>query len=486
MCQFLSQSSIAMSLSTMNIVFDSFAESDKSLPDSQKVWFMGSYALTLGTFILVSGRLGDLLGLRKVLLFGLFWSAMWCLITGFSFYTKSSTFFIICRAIQGIGFACALPCSMGILGVVYPPGKRKNIAFACVGASAPVGATIGALMAGTLSQLAWWPWLFWILAIVLVLLGTLSIFVIPGDFNHHNYSLREAYAHFDLTGSTLGVIGLILFNFVWNQGPVAGWSAPFIIVLLILSVILIVLFFYVELKVAAYPLLPRDVFTFRIGLVLLCISLGWGLFGIWQYYYWSFLLNLRLYTPVEAALTYFPLLILGIVAALLVGFFITKRRAPYIVTVAMLGFTLGLTLLSIAPVDQVFWRLTFAQMFFLAWGMDCSFPSAALILSDHLATEHQGMAGSLLNTVVNYSVSLFLAVSSTIEIEVKEKTGDTLKSYRSAIYLGAGIAGLAVLFAVVFIFAEHSEAGKEADLSTSDIELRETVEEESDKLGKQT
>ncbi|GEQ68259.1 hypothetical protein JCM33374_g1926 [Metschnikowia sp. JCM 33374] len=470
MAQFLSQGSIAMSLSTMNIISDSFSElQGKQIEGTQTVWFMGSYALTLGTFILVSGRLGDLFGLQKMFLFGWFWASLWCVVTGLSYYTKSTIFFITCRALQGVGFAFILPCGMGILGTVYPPGKRKNLAFAFVGASAPVGATVGVLMSAVVSQLVWWCWAFWLLGIACALLGILATYAIPGKFKHHDYTLKQAYEKFDLYGSAVGICGLIIFNFVWNQGPVVGWGSPYIIVLLIVSVGLIVGFFYLELKVVQHPLLPREIFTLRIGLVLLCMSLGWGSFGIWQYYYWSFLLDLRRYTPIETAATYTPLLILGVVAAVLVGLLISKKRAPYIVFASMMGFMLGSTILSIIPVDQTFWKLSFAQMFFLAWGMDCSFPAASLILSDFLPSEHQGMAGSLVNTVVNYSVSLFLAMSSTVQIKVYKNTGNTLKSYRGSMYLGIGVSALAVVVSIVFIITEHRAHRREV----SGIEISE-------------
>ncbi|KAF3989855.1 hypothetical protein FT663_03426 [Candidozyma haemuli var. vulneris] len=454
--QLLSQGSIAMALSTMNVISESFSRlRGEDIPQSQQVWFMGSYALTLGTFILVSGRLGDLFGLKKIFTIGWFWATLWCLITGLSYYSHSSEFFIVCRAFQGIGFALILPCGMGILGTVYPNGKRKNLAFGCVGAAAPAGATIGCLMAGVVAQTWWWPWAFWLLSITCFLLGCLALYAIPEGFEHKQPTLKEAYEKFDLIGSVLGIVALILFNFVWNQGPVDGWSSAYIIVLLVVSVLLIALFFFYELHMAKHPLLPRGIFTFRVGLVLSCMGLGWGSFGVWQYYYWSFMLNLREYTPINTALTYIPLLVLGVFAALIVGFFISKRNAPYIIFFAMVGFMCGLIFLSILPIDQTFWRLSFGQMFLLTWGMDFSFPAASLILSDFLPKEHQGMAGSLVNTVVNYSVSLFLAIGSTVEIEVFEKTNDTLQSYRAAAYFGTGIAALSVVISIIFIFTEH-------------------------------
>lgn len=481
--QFLSQGSITMSLSTMNIVLESFSKLQKQeIPSSQQVWFMGSFALTVGTFILISGRLGDLFGLKKMFLFGWFWAALWSLITGITYYTQSSVFYIVCRALQGIGFAFILPCGMGILGTVYPNGKRKNLAFGAVGASAPVGATIGCLMAAVVAQTWWWPWAYWLLCITCFIVGCISIYAIPDPFKHHDISAGEAIRRFDTTGSLLGIAGLVLFNFVWNQGPVVGWRTPYVIALLVVGVLLLVAFFTYELLFATHPLLPRAIFNKRIGLVLFCMSFGWGSFGVWQYYYWHILLNLRNYTPILGAVSYIPLLVLGIVAALLVGTFITKRRAPFIICGSMIGFMSGCIILSVAPVHQTYWRLTFGQMFLLTWGMDASFPAALLILSDYLPKEHQGMAGSLVNTVINYSVSLFLAVASAVEAERVRRNATPLEGYRAGLYFGIGVAGMAVAAAVVFILVEAKPTPAEP-VETKDGGLESTPAEPVESKG---
>lgn len=458
MAQFLTQGGITMSLSTMNIILESFADnSNASTDNSEKVWFMGSFALTVGTFILISGKLGDLFGLKTVFLIGWAWVTVWSIITGLSYYSHSLIFFIICRAFQGIGFALLLPCGLGILGNIYPIGTRKNLAFGCVGASGPTGATIGAIFAAILGQYAWWPWEFWVLGIVSCLLGVMSFFTIPGTLSNFYTGLtkREKLKSIDLLGSCLGICSLVLFNFVWNQGPIVGWDTPYIIALLVLSVIGIFSFFYVELKVAENPLLPRSIFNYKIGLVLLCISLGWGSFGIWQYYYWNITLNLRQYTPVEAGLSYIPFFVLGIVAALSVSVIISRTKPSYIICFAAIAFMCGCIMLSIMPVHQSYFQISMGQMFILAWGMDLSFPAASLILSDFLPIQHQGMAGSLVSTVVNYSVSLFLGIASTVEIQTMKHSGNILQSYRAALYLGIGVAGLGVLFSVVFIISQH-------------------------------
>lgn len=465
MGQFLSQGSISLSLATMTTVQDYFAEYG-SVDNSQTVWYMGAYALTLGTFILISGRLGDLFGLRKMFVFGWFWSAIWGLITGLSYFSRSSIMFIVCRALQGIGFAFIIPNGVGILGTVYANGKRKNMAFSLFGAAAPVGATVSGIM-GALVATKWrWDGSFYMLAIVCFLLGCLSLYAIPEPFNHHNYTLKEGLARFDTWGSVLGVAGMILFNFLWNQGPVVGWGTPYVIVLLILSVLLLCLFFAYEFFYAVHPLLPRCIFTMRIGLILSCMALGWGLFGIWQYYYWTIMIEMRNYTPINTALTYIPLLVFGIIAAMTVGRFISRRTAPYIIFAAMVGFFGGSVCLANLPIHQTFWRISFGQMLLLAWGMDLSFPSSSIILSDFLPKENQGMAGSLVNTIVNYSVALFLAISSTVDAEFKlNNGGKSLTGYRAGIWFGVVCVGVAVLIAVVLIFVEHGKHNEKEEIS---------------------
>lgn len=467
MAQLLAQGGITMSLTPMNIILDSFAENSDSIEGSERVWFMGSFALTVGTFILISGRLGDLFGLKQMLLVGWAWVVVWAIVTGLSYYSHSIIFFIICRAFQGIGFALILPCALGILGNIYPIGDRKNLAFGCVGASGPVGATFGAIFAAILAELAWWPWVFWILAIVACLLGITSFFIIPNNISNVNSELdtREKLKRMDILGSTFGIVSLVIFNFVWNQGPVEGWDTPYIIVLLIISSIGIISFFYIELKVAEYPLLPKSIFNFKIGLLLLCISFGWGSFGIWQYYYWSIVLNLRQYTPIAAGLTYIPFFVLGIIAALSVSVLISKIKPSYIICFASVSFMCGCIMLSIMPVDQSYFQISMGQMFLLAWGMDLSYPAAALILSDFLPLHHQGMAGSLVSTVVNYSVSLFLGIASTVEIQTMQHHHNTLKSYRAAIYMGIGVAFLGVLFAIIFIVAQHTKNDPDPEIT---------------------
>ena len=113
------------------------------------------------------------------------------------------------------------------------------------------------------------------------------------------------------------------------------------------------------------------------------------------------------YTPIAGSLTYVPFLVMGIIAAIASSIIISHTKPSYIISFSTICFMVGCLMLSVTPIQQSYFRLTLGQMFILCWAMDMSFPAASIILSDYLPNHHQGMAGSLVSTVINYSVSLF-------------------------------------------------------------------------------
>lgn len=140
-------------------------------------WLVAGFALTAGTFLIFSGRLGDAFGYKLMLMIGFSWFSLWSVLAGVAVYS-GYTLFVFARVFQGIGSAICIPNALAILGAAYPPGHRKAMVFALFGASAPVGAMIGGLV-GTSLDLLWWPWNFHVLAIVLALLTVLTYFVVP-------------------------------------------------------------------------------------------------------------------------------------------------------------------------------------------------------------------------------------------------------------------------------------------------------------------
>jgi len=101
----------------------------------------------------------------------------------------------------------------------------------------------------------------------------------PPKTNSHLSLIWETIELLDLVAATVGITALVLFNFAWNQAPIVGWQHPYVYVTLIVGVLLVPLFFYIEFRVSKNPLLPLDAFTVTTGFVLGCISCGWSSFG---------------------------------------------------------------------------------------------------------------------------------------------------------------------------------------------------------------
>ncbi|KAG0671164.1 hypothetical protein C6P45_001177 [Maudiozyma exigua] len=444
----LNQAGQTQVLSTMNVISDAFNSDDKKKP-----WLMASFPLVSGSFILVSGRLGDIYGLRKTLIWGCIVMTIWSLICGFADYSGSDAFFIVCRSFQGLGISLVLPNIMGLVGNIYQVGSmRKNIVISLIGCMAPVGATFGGLWGGLIvyEDPKQWPWIFYAYGIASFVNLLMILYTVPKNIptNVNNFKM-------DWIGSVIGVLGLIIFNFVWNQGPIDGWQKAYVIVLLIISTLLLVAFFVYEIKWAEHPLLPPAVTKNRhIITILISLFFGWGSFGIWTFYYYSFNLNLRHFSPLWAGSTHFIFIIFGTLAAFFVAFFMKKIGPSIVFCLSSIGFTCGCIIFSVTPPSQTYWRNSLGMQVILAMGMDFSFPGSSIILSDELPMEYQGMAGSLVNTIVNYATSLFLGMGTTVEMQINKDGTNTLGGYRSALYLGIGLGGIGFLFSFSYMIED--------------------------------
>ncbi|KAB8238567.1 MFS transporter [Aspergillus alliaceus] len=459
MSQFITQTNIGVCVSTLDIIGDSFNITEPGVLS----WFMAGYSLTVGTFILVFGRFGDVFGYHRMFLVGYIWLAIWSLVAGLSVYSNH-VLFIFARVLQGLGPAMLLPNGLAILGATYAPGKKKNMIFAIFGATAPNGAILGAVFSSLFSQLAWWPWTYWTMAIVSVVSALLGSIVIEPvqhtNFRKHTFS--ELIHILDIPASSLGIAGLILVNVAWNQAPIVGWSTPYVYVLLIIGILLLASFFVAELHYSENPLLPMRAFTPDVTYILGCVACGWGSFGIWVFYFWRFQLQYRNLSPLLASAQFIPPGIVGIIACFVTGYLMSRIRPGWIMLMSLTCFTLGNIFVVISPVHQTYWALTFVCLLVIPWGMDMSFPAATLMLSNASSREHQGVAASLVTTVVNYSISLSLGFAGTVEVHVNNgghTASDVLKGYRGALYLAIGLGGLGMALSALYTFKSYREAG---------------------------
>ncbi|KAI4125169.1 MAG: hypothetical protein LQ338_004424 [Usnochroma carphineum] len=273
LAQLMTQAGVGQALATTIITGNSLGITN---PGSRS-WEIAAYSLTVGTFILPAGRWGDLFGHKRMFVIGFSWFSLWSVLCGLSVYVDE-IFFHFCRAMQGIGPAILLPNGIAILGTLYPPSPRKDMAFAMFGSVAPGGSVIGSVFASIFAQFLWWPWAYWAMAIACFVIATVAWIVIPAcpreDDNSH------LFQRLDGLGSILGVGGLVLINVAWNQGSSIRWTTTYTYILLIIGFVLLAIFAFIESR-ATHPLIPRTILNAKLGFVLGCVACGWGTFGIW-------------------------------------------------------------------------------------------------------------------------------------------------------------------------------------------------------------
>jgi MFS family permease len=149
-----------------------------------------------------------------------------------------------------------------------------------------------------------------------------------------------------------------------------------------------------------------------------------------------------------------PVAISGFIAAITTGHVISRIGPGWVMLISMLAFFIGSILVATMPIDQTYWKQAFVVTLIIPWGMDMSFPAGTLIMSDAVEKKHQGMAASMVNTIVNYSISIGVGIAGTVETRIS-RGGDTaeaeLAGYRSSLYLGIGISGMGVLTSILFL-----------------------------------
>ena len=296
------------------------------------------------------------------------------------------------------------------------------------------------------------------MAIACFFASMFSFFVIPaGKTKAYSISLATLREKFDIPGAITGVTGLVLINFALNQAPIVGWSVGYISFLLIFGIVSMTAFIYIELRVAQHPLIPIKGLHRNAALTLACVACGWGSHGIWIYYMFLLIERVRGYTPLAACAQVWPVALVGFSAAVSVPFLLKKIKVAYLMSMSMLSFMLGCLLLATAPAKQTYWANIFLSIIITPLGMNWSFPAGTMLMSNAVPREHQGIAASLISTMVNYSISTGLGFAGSIDRYITPERG-TLAGFRGAWYFGIGLSSLGFLISGYFIW--HSRAQK--------------------------
>ncbi|MYT75220.1 MULTISPECIES: MFS transporter [unclassified Streptomyces] len=219
----------------------------------QLQWVIGAYAVAFGGFLLLGGRLADLLGRRRMFLTGLSLYAIASVVGGLA---DGPGPLVAARAVQGIGGALLAPATLSLLTTTFAEGRERNRALGIWGATGSSGMVVGSLLGGVLTQAFGWEAVFYVNVPLALGVGLLGARVLPAD------ATAERRQGFDLPGGVSVTLGALLLVFGLVQGPDAGWAAPVTLISFVAAAALIVAFVVIESRTAD-PLVPLKVFSYK-------------------------------------------------------------------------------------------------------------------------------------------------------------------------------------------------------------------------------
>lgn len=212
-------------------------------------WIVNAYLLMLAAPLLAAGRLGDLFGRRRVMLCGIILFGTGALISALA---GSEVVIIAGRALSGLGAAAVTATSLALVNTAYPPdpdGRRRARAIGIWTALGGIGAAIGPLVAGLLTQHLSWRWVFGFNVPVAIVTAALVLMVVRADPGDRTRNL-------DL-GGTVGVtVGLAFVVAALIEGPVRGWTAPAVIGCAIVGVVVLAVTAMYERRLGPRGLIP--------------------------------------------------------------------------------------------------------------------------------------------------------------------------------------------------------------------------------------
>ncbi|KAH8714664.1 major facilitator superfamily domain-containing protein [Ilyonectria robusta] len=417
-----------------------------NIPQAASVWPATAFSLVIASTLLVFGRLGDMWGGYPVFMCGLAWLLAWSIIAGFSINPLMLDF---CRALQGLGAAAFLPTGVMLMGSLYRPGPRKNLVFAVYGTSAVFGFFGGILMAGIVGQFKRWGFYFWIGAILTAITMLTSVLSIPRP---HSKDQTPSKAKMDYPGAITIVCGLILvvFSILQSAHAPAGWRTPFIPVCLILGVSSLLAAGYIETRVSAQPLLPASIFTTPcMSPLLLALFLLYGTWGIFSVYGTLYFQNIMSASPLQVVAWYVPLGLAGLILSVIEGFILHLVPGRVLLIISGLGAIGSQLLIALIPLGGSYWAWIFPAVIFSTVGIDLSTILMTVFVTTTFPTAQQGLAGSVINSVLQLGVAFVLGLTDIIQSATVDEAG-LGKSYKNTFWFGVGAAAASLLILAIW------------------------------------
>lgn len=417
-------------------------------------WVINAYGVAIAGFLLLGGRAADLFGRRRVFVAGLLLFTAASLLGGFS---HSPAMLVATRALQGFGAALFSPAAFSLLLAVFPEPSRRNRALGAWTAVAASGFVAGLILGGFITDLLGWRWVLWINVPVGLLVLALSPALPQG-----RPDADTAAGTLDVWGALLVASGAATLVFAFANSEHVGLAHPLTFALVALALALLVLFVWVEGRVAA-PLMPLAVFGRRstggANIVSLLANTALGpTFVVVA----LAMQEVLAFSATRTGLGLLPMAVAFTLASAWAGpALIARCGTKPVIVGGMLLFIGGLTMLGASLATLASWAASILPGTVLAGiGYGLAFPAWTVAGIDGVPEADHGLAGGMLTTTQEVGSAVGLAVGVAVSIAVLADGGTAAQGYSGAIFVSACLvaAGLACAIAILPGKAARQEA----------------------------
>jgi EmrB/QacA subfamily drug resistance transporter len=390
--------------SILNIALPSI-KSDLGFSQQSLQWVINGYILTYGGFLLLGGRMADLLGRRRVLVTGLLVFAGSSLIGGLA---HTGGLLIGARFAQGLGAAMLSPAALSTLTSTFRSARERNTALGVWAAVSGVGGAAGVLFGGLLTEGPGWRW-------VLFVNVPFSAIVLVGAFALlKRERIRARLASFDALGAVLVTSGMLLLVYTLVKAPDVGWGAPRTIAELAGSALILAAFVFNELRVAN-PLVPLSILRVKgVAAADATQMVAVGGFLPMFFFLTLYMQTVLHYSPIQTGVAYLPLTGGFIIAASISSQLFARVGTKPVVLTGIAIAAGGLYWLSHIPVDGSYLADILPGLLVASLGMGGVFTGLTTAANAGVGEEKAGLAAGLLNTGQQLGTALGLAILSAL------------------------------------------------------------------------
>ncbi|MGE4425871.1 MAG: MFS transporter [Solirubrobacteraceae bacterium] len=405
----IAQLMVVLDATIVNIALPS-AQSDLGFDDDNRQWVVSAYALTFGSLLLLGGRIGDLFGRKQVFVVGLIGFAVASAIGGLA---GSFGVLVFARALQGAFGALLAPAALAILSVTFTDPAERGKAFGIYGAIAGVGAGIGLLLGGVLTDVLSWRWCLYVNLLFALPTAIWAAGVIRA--HHRDRTAGEQRLGIDLPGALTATIGLFALVYGVSNAERNGWGDPVTVAALVIAPLVLIAFVLIERR-TAQPLLPLRVVLdpARGGSFVAIAVFGIVLFGVFLFLTYFLQQNLA-YSPTRAGLAFMPMnLAIMVVSGFTATMLLPKLGPRLLVVVGLLLAAAGSAYFALqVDGDAGYVDGVLPGLLVIGVGGGLLFPTTFSTATLGVEERDTGVASAMLNTAQQVGGSIGIALLST-------------------------------------------------------------------------